>query len=53
MGDCVNGDGDVLARFICAGKSPHWPSMALAELTWGFIRQFARDPDTGVLIRCE
>lgn len=51
IGECVNRDGDTLARFICMGKSPHWPSMALAELTWEYMRQFARNPETGELIR--
>lgn len=49
IGDCINPDGETLARFICMGKSPHWPSAALAELTWEFMKQFARDASTGKL----
>ncbi|MDY3920138.1 MAG: hypothetical protein SOZ59_14295 [Candidatus Limivivens sp.] len=49
VGDCVNPAGENLARFICMGKSAHWPSRALTELTWEFIRQFSRDPETGCI----
>ncbi|MDO5423158.1 MAG: hypothetical protein Q4F41_05475 [Eubacteriales bacterium] len=49
VGDCVNPQGENLARFVCMGKSAHWPSRALAELTWEFIRRFSRDPETGEL----
>lgn len=51
IGDCVNPDGEILARFICMGKSAHWPCAALTELTWDFIRRFARDTNDGHLIR--
>ena len=47
IGDCVNDAGDNLARFVCVGKSAHWPSMALAEITWEFISRFSRDIETG------
>ena len=50
VGDCVNNKGEVLARFICIGKSAHWPCAALVEFTWDFIRNFARDVNTGHLI---
>ena len=49
VGDCVNTEGENLARFVCLGKSSHWPSRALAEITWEFIKQFSRDPETGKL----
>lgn len=49
VGDCVNSDGDNLARFVCIEKSPHWPSAALTEITWDFIKRFSRDPETGLL----
>lgn len=47
VGDCVNADGENLARFICMGKSAHWPSRVLTELTWEFISRFSRNPSTG------
>lgn len=46
VGDCINPQGELLTRFIGLERSAHWPSAALAELTWEFLRQFARDPDT-------
>lgn len=51
IGDCVNAQGENLARFICMGKSAHWPSQALIDFTWEFMKQFSRDPETGVLSR--
>jgi hypothetical protein len=33
IGDCVNTDGEVLARFACIGKSPHWPCASLVNIT--------------------
>lgn len=47
VGDSVSEDGETYFRMIAMGKSPHWPSQALAELTWEFISQFALDPETG------
>lgn len=47
VGDCINPRGENLARFICVSKSSHWPSRALAELTWEFISQFSRNSETG------
>lgn len=52
VGDCVNPQGENLARFICVAKSAHWPSRALTELTWEFISQFSRDTETGRLRKC-
>lgn len=49
VGDCISPSGENLARFIGMGKSPHWPSGALAEMTWEFIRRFSRNPRTGQL----
>ena len=51
VGDCVNPDGETLARFVCIEKTPHWPSQAHTELVWEFISQFAREPETGKLVR--
>ena len=50
-GDCVNDEGECLLRLVGLEKSPHWPSRALAEMTWEFISCFARDPETHELIR--
>lgn len=49
IGDCVNEAGENLARFVCVGKSAHWPSQALVDLTWEFISRFSRDEKTGRL----
>ena len=50
IGDCVNQKGENLARFVCVEGASHWPTRALTELTWEFIRRFSRDPATGELI---
>ena len=47
IGDCINPQGENLARFICMGKSAHWPSRALTEMTWEFLKPFSRDVETG------
>ena len=48
VGDSISEDGETYFRIIALAKSPHWPSQALAELTWEFISQFAVDPVTGI-----
>ncbi len=53
VGDSVDANGDCTFRVVGLAKSPHWPSKALTELTWEFIRQFARDPETGKSYRIE
>ena len=50
IGDCVSGDGESCARFVAIEKAPHWPTRALAEITWSFMRRFSRDPESGELI---
>ena len=47
LGDSVSEDGETYFRMIALENSPHWPSQALAELTWEFISQFAVDPESG------
>lgn len=47
VGDSVSADGETRFRVIGLKDSPHWPSQALAELTWEFISQFAVNPVTG------
>ena len=51
IGDCVNSNGEVLARFVCIAKSAHWPCAGLAQTTWDFIKNFSRDPQSNRLIR--
>ncbi len=51
IGDCINPQGENLARFICMGKSAHWPSRALVEMTWEFLKPFYRDETTGEIKR--
>lgn len=51
IGNCVNAEGENLVRFIGMGKSPHWASQAMIDMTWEFMKQFSRDPKTGVLNR--
>ena len=48
VGDSISEDGETYFRIIALAKSPHWPSQALAELTWEFISRFAVDPLTGI-----
>lgn len=50
IGDCVNPEDQNLARFVGFARSSHWPSQAMAEITWDFISQFARDLQTHELI---
>lgn len=50
VGDCINSDGENLARFIGIEKLMHFPTQALCDLTWEYISQFARDPETKELI---
>ena len=51
IGDCINSEGENLVRFIGMGKSPHWASQAMIDMTWEFMKQFSRDPETGVLCK--
>lgn len=53
VGDSVDEGGNCSFRVVGLAKSPHWPSKALTELTWEFISQFARDPETGKSYRIE
>lgn len=45
IGDSVSADGQTRFRMICLEDSAHWPSQALCELTWEFIRQFKLTDD--------
>ena len=51
VGDSVDERGESSFRVIGIAKAPHWISPAQAELTWEYIRQFARNPETGASYR--
>ena len=51
IGDSLNRDGECLFRTVGAGKLHHTPSRMWAEFIWEHISQYARDPQTGRLIR--
>lgn len=44
-------DGDCLFKTIACEGMVHWPPSMFAEYVWDHIRQFARNPETGKLIR--
>ena len=51
IGDSVKPDGECLFRAIACEEMVHWPTPAWAELVWEHISKFARDPETGRLLR--
>ena len=51
IGDSLNLDGECLFRTVSCEGMVHWPTTVFAELVWEHIRRFARDPETGKLIR--
>lgn len=51
IGDSVKPDGECLFRTIACEKMVHWPTVMFAELVWAHISKFARDTETGELIR--
>lgn len=51
IGDSVKPDGECLFRTIACEKMVHWPTAMFAELVWEHISKFARDTETGKLIR--
>lgn len=53
IGDSLDEEGNVTARFAAIEKMPHWPNPDMPELVWNFISRFSRDPKTGTLIRRE
>lgn len=53
IGDCVNPEGECLLRTIACEKMVHWPTASFAELVWEHIGKFARDTETGELIRLQ
>ena len=51
IGDSVKEDGECLLRTIAVEKMVHWPTVMFGELLWEHLKHFARDPETGKLIR--
>jgi len=51
IGDSVNAHGECLFRTVACEGMIHWPTTMFAELVWEHISKFARDPETGKLIR--
>ena len=51
LGDSVKSDGTCLFRTVACEKMIHWPTTSYAPLVWEQIGKYARDLDTGRLIR--
>ena len=51
LGDSVREDGECLFRTVACGEMVHWPTDAFVPLFWEQIGRYARDPQTGRLIR--
>ena len=51
IGDSVKPDGECLFRTISCEGMIHWPTTVFADLIWEHISRFARDTETGKLIR--
>lgn len=50
LSDYQNEDGKWLFRYISLENTPHMIMPQMAELSWEFIRRFARNTETGELI---
>lgn len=51
IGDSLTEEGECLFRTISCEKMVHWPASMYAELMWEQIGKYARDPETGKLIK--
>ncbi len=51
IGDSVTPDGECLFRTVACEKMVHWPTDYYAELVWEQISKYARNTETGELIR--
>lgn len=51
IGDSVGENGECLFRAIACEKMVHWPTVMFAELVWEQIGKYARNTETGELIR--
>lgn len=50
VSDYCREDGKWYFRYISLENTPHMIMPQMAELSWGFLRRFARDNDTGEVI---
>lgn len=48
--DIKNVDGRYHLRMVALGNMPHTPTPAMSQLSWAFMRQFARNLETGEII---
>ena len=48
--DIKNVDGKFHLRMVALGNMPHTPTPAMSQLSWAFMRQFARNLETGEII---
>lgn len=51
IGDSLNQKGECLLRTIGVEKMVHWPTYVFGDLLWEHLKHFARDVETGELIR--
>ena len=51
IGDSLNKNGECLLRTIAVEKMVHWATYPFADLLWEHLKGFARDMETGKLIR--
>ena len=51
IGDSLNGAGECLFRTVSCEKMVHWVTASFVELVWEQIGKYARDTETGKLIR--
>ena len=51
IGDSFNKNGECLLRTISVEKMVHWATAPFADLLWEHLKKFARDVETGKLIR--
>lgn len=45
--DIKNADGKYHLRMVALGNMPHTPTPAMVQLSWAFLRRFARNLETG------
>ena len=51
IGDSLKADGECLLRTIAVEKMVHWATVVFADLLWEHLKHFARNIETGELIR--
>lgn len=50
IADIKNNEGKYHLRMIALGNMPHTVTPAMIQLSWSFLRRFARDQETGAII---